>query len=89
MSGFRVRVWKSLGHQPEQFNFILNGLNEGYIPDMSALKVNVRTWDPMANYISVQVGHFEISTINNRATAIFGKLLKIMYSDFSINRSRL
>ncbi|KAK2160769.1 hypothetical protein LSH36_127g10011 [Paralvinella palmiformis] len=52
---FRVRVWKSLGHQPEQFNFKLNGLGEDSIPDMSALKVNVRTWDPMDSYINVQV----------------------------------
>ena len=80
-----MRVWKSLGHQPEQFNFKLNGLGEDSIPDMSALKVNVRTWDPMDSYINVQVSEFELSTRRNLGTDISYIL---MYKSISYIRQR-
>ena len=51
---FRVRGWKTLGQRPQEFSFTLNGLNDS-IPDMSALKVNMKSWNPLTNYISVQV----------------------------------
>ncbi|KAK2160771.1 hypothetical protein LSH36_127g11019 [Paralvinella palmiformis] len=48
---FRFRGWKSLGEGPERFSFRLNSP----IPDMSALFVNIRKWEPLWNYISVEV----------------------------------
>ncbi|KAK2141420.1 hypothetical protein LSH36_1104g00007 [Paralvinella palmiformis] len=52
---FRVRGWTSLGQRVQRFRFRLNGLDPDSIPDMSALKVNIRQWDSLTNYVQVQV----------------------------------
>ncbi|KAK2160765.1 hypothetical protein LSH36_127g10002 [Paralvinella palmiformis] len=39
------------GQESEQFRFIINGT----IPDMSELKINIRSWNPPTNFINVQV----------------------------------